>query len=197
MPNGNNSIRTSLSPVEQSTGLTSSVGRLSEPVSYFLIDTRFKARSIIFPHGGVMELFEVHLPFFKRYAEIYNPLPVENPLFIVFWLVLYAAFLKLLNWAILKRERLRIRFYITDFWAATLALLPALYLLTDLTDSDSSVRWRQLGHFGLAFFSTLGGIYAWLILSLLAKATDGLPLADGCTLFRCSAADSPVLRGFF
>lgn len=116
-----------------------------------------------------MRFFETEIGSLQRYADVFALIPIGNPLFLVFWLVCYGAIVWLLERRIVQREGLKIQFFITDFWAAILALAPSFFLLADLDDSDELAKWRQIGLFALTFCSTLAGIRTWLILALPAR----------------------------
>ena len=113
-----------------------------------------------------MEFDEFNLPQWKTYADIYYPIQLDNPLFLAFWALLYGGVLFLLQRLIIRRERVKIQFFITDMWAAILALTPSFFLLVDIKDEDQSIKWNQVILFALTLVSTLCGIRAWLILAI-------------------------------
>ncbi len=121
-----------------------------------------------------MRFFENQSGDLRRYSDIFNIVPIDNPLYLAFCVLSTCGILVWLQRGIVRREKLRIQFFITDFWAAVIALVPSFLLLADLDDASEDLKARQIGLFMLAFFSTLAGVRAWLILSC-PKSDEPLP----------------------
>ena len=122
-----------------------------------------------------MKFFETDPHDIQCYVDIYDPIQVDNPVFILFWMSIYAGLILIFNLCIVRRQHVKIQFFITDFWAAIIALTPAFLLLTDLQNNIiHEIPWRILGLFVLTFFSTLCGIWFLLVLSQ-PKRGDPLP----------------------
>ena len=121
-----------------------------------------------------MKFFENESGSLQRYSDVFNIVPIDNPLYLAFFVASTCGILVWLQRRIVRREKLKIQFFITDFWGAIIALVPSFFLLVDLDEANDALKARQILLFVLMFFSTLAGIRAWLILAC-PKSDEPLP----------------------
>lgn len=107
----------------------------------------------------------------KSFAAIYRDVQVDSPLYLLLWAAVYGGVLLFLHRLFVKRERIKYVYYITDFWALILSLLPFYAMLGNIAGAGD---YRGMGLAMLNALSILLGVWAWMILSA-PKPGEALP----------------------
>jgi hypothetical protein len=95
---------------------------------------------------------------------------VDNPLFLAAWLYLSTVLLLLFYFGSRLRPRQRIQFFIPDYWAATLCLLPAFVLLAESVNFDNPVFDPQRALLiAVTVHAIVAGVWSGLVLACPLK----------------------------
>lgn len=122
-------------------------------------------------HSLVDEEFAYLASKVKGFAELHRDIPIESPAFLVIWAALFGGMLIFLHRRFVNRERIKYIYFLTDFWALILCLLPC-YLLLGAMGGVPDFRGVMVTL--LTGVSILLGVWAWLILSA-PKPDEKLP----------------------
>lgn len=109
------------------------------------------------------------------YPDVYDPIPVENIFFLAFWLMLFGGGRYLLKRRMLGQRQRKIQFFITDYWAAILALLPSFFLLAERTNELREIDLKFYITLALVTLSILSGMWVHLIIRSCRAVEENRP----------------------
>jgi len=119
-----------------------------------------------FTDGECMGLddFEA-LPAIRSIGDLYRPIAIGNPAYLIFWLSCYASILYFLNRSVTRQGGPKSRLVLWDYWSAVVAFVPAFILLLDISDDYRPITWSSAGYVALTFLSAWSGSQAALLLA--------------------------------